>query len=57
MTDQIKRTQDDLTAAIKRADHLNATYPGTAIAVRATNKVAALRRILLRVTSSAAKNP
>jgi hypothetical protein len=57
MSDLIKRTQDDLTAAIKRADHLSATYPGTSITVQAQNRVNALRRILQRVTSQAAKNP
>jgi hypothetical protein len=55
-TDLIKRMQDDLTAAKARADYLSTAFPSSAQAVRATNKVAALRRMLQTVTSKAAKN-
>jgi hypothetical protein len=57
MSDLIKRMQDDLAKAKARADHLSTTYPGTAITVMAQNRVNALRRMLHKVTSSAAKNP
>jgi hypothetical protein len=57
MSDLIKRMQDDLAAAKARADYLNTAFPSSAQAVRATNKVSALRRMLQRLTSAAAKNP
>jgi hypothetical protein len=57
MSDLIKRMQDDLAKAIERADYLNYEYPSSAQAVRAANKVSALRRMLHKVTSQAAKNP
>jgi hypothetical protein len=57
MSDLIKRMQDDLAAAKARADYLSTAFPTSAQAVRATNKVSALRRMLQRVASQAAKNP
>jgi hypothetical protein len=57
MSDLIKRMQDDMAAAKARAEYLSTAFPSSAQAVRATNKVAALRRMLQRVTSQAAKNP
>jgi hypothetical protein len=55
MSDLIKRMQDDLAAAKVRADYLSTTYPSSAQAVRATNKVAALRRMLQKITVAQAK--
>jgi hypothetical protein len=57
MSDLIKRMQDDMAAAKARADYLSTAFPSSAQAVRATNKVSALRRMLQRLTSAAAKNP
>jgi hypothetical protein len=55
MSDLIKRMQDDLTAAKARADYLNTAFPSSAQAVRATNKVSALRRMIQKITTAQAK--
>ena len=52
MSELIKRMQDDLAAAKTRAEYLSTAYPSSAQAVRAANKVAALRRMLQKITTA-----
>jgi hypothetical protein len=56
MSDLIKRMQDDLAAAKARAEYINRAFPSSAQAVRATNKVSALRRMLQKITIAHAKS-